>query len=160
MQTQGRSEMKRTRAIEALKSVLTHVSGVKLRTIEAESISAEQCAEIIAHVDIYGRKHTLACMMVSNDEPQHVRDSVMVFCDRTVRVADNATPVLIASRVSSDLQSLCRETRAGMMDLEGNARIEFGDVFIACQHLSRHSSHRSALRDPAAKDPAHGGAAA
>ena len=151
-------ESKRMRAIEALKSVLTRVSGVKLKNIDTQEL--ESVTDIIAQVEVYGRAHTLACMLVSNDEPQQARESILDFCGRTMNVANNATPVLIAQRLSSDLQRLGRETKAGVLDLEGNARIEVGEAFIACQHVSRPETLRKVPRIHASKGSARAGAAA
>ena len=106
MQTQGRTESKRMRAIEALKSVLTNVSGVKLRHLEVDSLIIQQDVDILAQVDVYGHSHTLACMLVPNDDPQQVRDSVVCFCDRAMKMGPDATPVLIAPKISSELQRL------------------------------------------------------
>jgi len=152
------AEAKRMRAIEALKSVLTRVSGVKLKNIDTQEL--ESVIDIIAQVEVYGRVHTLACMLVSNDEPQQARESILDFCGRTLKDANNATPVLIAQRLSSDLQKLCRETKAGVLDLEGNARIEVGEAFIACQHVSRPETLRKAPRIHVGKNSTRAGAAA
>jgi hypothetical protein len=158
MQMQEQAEAKRMRAIEALRSVLTRVSGVKLKHIDTQEL--ESVIDIIAQVEVYGRVHTLACMLVSNDEPQQARESILDFCGRTLNVENNATPVLIAQRLSTDLQQLGRETKAGVLDLEGNARIEVGEAFIACQQVSRPETLRKAPRIHAGKASAHAGAAA
>lgn len=160
MQMLEQTESKRMRAVEALKSVLTHVSGVKLKTIDVDAKQIETVTDIVAHVEVYGRAHTLACMLVSSDEPQQNRESILDFCNRALHGANNAIPVLIASRLSSDLQELGRETSAGILDLEGNARIEVGEAFIACHQLGRPGTHRKAPRVHAVKSSAHAGAAA
>jgi hypothetical protein len=167
MQMLEQRDSKRMRAVEALKSVLTHVSGVKLKTIDVDSQQIESVIEIVAQVEVYGRAHTLACMLVSSDQPQQTRESILDFCGRALSGAKNATPVLIAQRLSSDLQKLGRETNAGVLDLEGNARIEVGEAFIACQRLSRPEAQPSRLdiqrkppRTHAFKESAHAGAVA
>jgi len=160
MYSANRTTSKRVQAIEALKSVLTHVSGVKLTKINVVSPLAEDTADIIAHVEIYGRSHTFACMVVPDAEPHVVRDSVLLFCDRAVRASDRATPVLIAQRFTAELQTLSREIRAGLVDLQGNARIECGELFIACQNTNRILAHQRPVREHEAKNLAHTGAAA
>lgn len=160
MQMLEQTESKRMRAVEALRSVLTHVSGVKLKAIDVDPTHIESVIDIVAQVEVYGRSHTLACMLVSSDEPQQTRETILDFCSRALHNTENATPVLIAPRLSSDLQKLSRETKAGVLDLEGNARIEVGEAFIACQQLSRPETHRKAPRMHAVKSSAHAGAAA
>ena len=160
MQMLEQTESKRMRAVEALRSVLTHVSGVKLKTIDVDAKQIETVIDIVAQVEVYGRAHTLACMLVSSDEPHQNRETILDFCSRALNSANNATPVLIAPRLSFDLQKLGRETRAGVLDLEGNARIEVGEAFIACQQVSRPETHRKAPRVHSIKSSAHAGAAA
>lgn len=160
METQGRTEAKKMRAVEALKSVLTHVSGVKLRTVESVLPAADARLDIIAQVEVYGHSHTLACMLVPNDEPQLLRETVMGFSDRAGKVAKNATPVLIASHVSGQLQSLCREIHAGMIDLNGNACIELGEIFIRCRQMTLPGTSRKLPRTHAIDCEAHSHAAA
>jgi hypothetical protein len=135
-------ELKRMRAVEALKSVLTHASGVRLRNIDAEPSKTGSDVDIIAQIEVYGHNHTLACMLMPNDAPKQMRDSVAGFCDRAVKVAKGATPVLITPRLSTDLQKLCHETCVGVLDLHGNARLELGEVFIACQQVCHQKTSR------------------
>ena len=156
MQMQGRIESKGMRAMEALKAVLSNVSGVKL--VDFESQQDEH--EIIALIQVYGRERTLACMVVPNDEPRQLHQSLIRLCDRAMHHAINATPVLIAPRFTADLLTLCRETGVGLLDFDGNARIELEDLFIRCQHMTTRAVHKKPLREQAAKGSAHTGAAA
>jgi hypothetical protein len=155
MQTQGRTDLKKMRAVEALKSVLTHASGVKLRNIDAEPSKASSDIDIVAQIEVYGHNHTLACMLLPNDAPKPMRDSVAGFYDRAVKVAKNATPVLITQQLSSDLQKLCHDTCVGVLDLKGNARLELGEIFIACQQSACHQKvHRKVSSKLADTQPA------
>ena len=142
MQTQGRMELKRMRAVEALKSVLTHASGVKLRSIDAEPSKTCSDVDIVVRIEVYGHNHTLACMLLPNDGPEQIHDSLAGFCDRAVTISKDATPILITPRLSADLQKLCREKCVGVLDLRGNARLELGDVFIACQQVCHQKPQR------------------
>ena len=164
MHTQGRIELKRMRAIEALKSVLTHASGVKLRNIDAEPQMAGRDIDIVAQVEVYGRNHTLACKLLPNEARKQMRDSVAGFYDCAARISKDATPVLIASRLSTDLQKLCHDSSVGVMDLRGNARLELGEMFIACQQVSHHKATRRVssklAHSESAGGPAHNGAVA
>jgi hypothetical protein len=160
MQAHSRSESRKCRAIEALKSTLLRVSGVKVKEIDCIGVFQEGEIEILAQVEIYGRSHTLACMMVPNERPELVRKSVLGFCHRATDAASDTTPVLIAPRISSGLQRLCREIKAGMIDLQGNARLEIGEIFIACQQVSQAAAQRKTPAPHIAHAPAQTGAAA
>jgi hypothetical protein len=156
MQMQGRIESKRMRAMEALKAVLSNVSGVKLLDFESQ----QDEHEIIALIQVYGRKRKLACMIVPHDAPRQVHQSLTSLCERALHNAMNATPVLIAPRLSADLLTLSSETGVGLLDFEGNARIELEDTFIRCQHMAKHAEHHKPMREHVVKASAHTGAAA
>lgn len=160
MQVRSRSESQKCRAIEALKSTLLRVSGVKVKTIDCIGAFEESEIEILADVEIYGRSHTLACMLVPNERPERVRKSVLGFCRRATDAASDTTLVLIAPQISSGLQRLCREIRAGMIDLQGNARLEVGELFIACQQFTQPIEQRKTPSPRIAHVPAQTGAAA
>ncbi len=161
MQIHSRSESRKFQAIEALKSALLRASGVRIKEIEPIGVfEAGREIEILAQVEIYGRSHTLACMLVPNDRPEQVRDSVLDFCRRTTNAAGDTTPVLIALRTSAALQRLCREIKAGMIDLQGNARLEIGELFIACQQVSHPIEQRKTPRPHMTDAPVRAGAAA
>jgi hypothetical protein len=159
MQTHGRIESKKMRAAEALRSVLTHVSGIKLRELDVEPLNPEQHIDILARVEIYGRSHTLVCLLLPNDKPEQVRETIAGFCSEAVKAAGNITPVLIAPKRTTHLLSLCREACAGMLDLDGNARIEVGDTFIACHQVPRSNVHRKEPRQQVVQGSTHGAAA-
>ncbi len=147
MQIHSRTESRKFRAIEALKSALLRVSGVKVKRIEPIGVFEEgREIEILAQVEIYGRSHALACMLVPNERPEQLRDSVLAFCRRAADAAGDTTLVLIAPRISAALQRLCREMNAGMIDLQGNARLEIGELFIACQQVSFPDEQRKSPR--------------
>ena len=82
------------------------------------------------------------------------------FCHRATDAAGDTTPVLIAPRVSAALQKLCREIKAGMIDLQGNARLEIGELFIACQQVSQPMEQRKTPHPHIAHAPVHTDAAA
>ena len=114
------------RAAEALKSVLSQVSTLKLKEIRRASAGAGGGAGFVACVDVLGRSHTLACAVKTDARPGSLPEALKELHER----AGDATPVLIASYLSPEAQALCKESHAGFLDLEGNARINIGEVFI------------------------------
>jgi hypothetical protein len=127
------------RAAEALKSLLEQVSAVKLKEMKRESgvrgRTAEVATHILAHIDIYGHSHTLACEVNADTRPSKVRASIKKLQDCTAHLAGDTTPVLIAPYLSPEAQALCKESHAGFLDLEGNARLSLGEVFIGKRSL-------------------------
>jgi len=125
----------RNAAAEALDAVLHHVSQIKVKSIELDSPRADLKVDILAHLDVHGHSHTLVCKVRASGRPEHVRTALEEFQVHASEFSPNATPVLIAPHLSEEARVLCRESRARFLDLEGNARLELGDVFIGKRSL-------------------------
>jgi hypothetical protein len=126
------------RGTEALKALLNQVSAVKLKEMKHETPVRGRTAEILVHIDIYGHSHTLACEVNADTRPSKVRASLRKLQDCAANLACEATPVLIAPYLSPEAQALCKESHAGFLDLEGNARLSLGEVFIGKRSLHLH----------------------
>jgi len=125
----------RNSAADALKSVLHHVSQVKIKDIELDSPRADLKVDILAYLDVQGHSHTLVCKVRASGRPDHVRTALKELQGHASEIYPNATPVLIAPYLSEEARALCWESKAGFLDLEGNARLELGDVFIGKRSL-------------------------
>ncbi len=118
------------RAVEALTAVLGQVSVIKLKEIRHESARRGRAAELVAHVDVFGHSHLLACEVKPYASPRHLRAALRQLHEEAAQCAGGATPVLIAPYLSPEAQEMCKESKAGFIDLEGNARLSLGEVFI------------------------------
>lgn len=118
------------RAAEALRSLLEEVSAVKLKEMRREAPARGRATEILALIDIYGHSHTLACEVNADTRPSTVRASLRKLQDCAAHLAGETSLVLIAPHLSPEVQTLCKESHAGFLDLEGNARLSLGQVFI------------------------------
>ncbi len=123
------------KAAEALRAVLRQVSQIKVKDVEFDSPRPDLKVDILAHLDVQGHSHTLMCTVDATGQPDHVRMALDKFRDHSTRLADNSTMVFIAPHLPEESQTLCREGKAGFLDLEGNARLDFGDVFIGKRSL-------------------------
>lgn len=130
MKTDRAATVLEVRAAEALKALLEQVSAVKLKDMKHERLARGRAAEILVHIDIYGHSHTLACEVNPDTRPSRVRASLRKLQDCAAHLAGETTPVLIAPYLSPEAQALCKESHAGFLDLEGNARLSLGEVFI------------------------------
>jgi hypothetical protein len=128
-------QSKRSRAAEALRAILHRVSAIKLKGIDFESPDRERKIDILAHIDVHGHSHTLVCAVNESDQPSHVRMALKELRSRVAKTDGSATPVLILPHISDEAQALCAESKAGILDLEGNARIAVGEVFIGMRSL-------------------------
>ena len=118
------------RAAEALRELLEQVSAVKLKEMKSEPPARGRAAEILVQIDVYGHSHTLACELNADTRPSKVRASLKKLRDCAAHLAGEATPVFIAPYLSPEAQAICKESHAGFLDLEGNARLSVGEVFI------------------------------
>ena len=124
-------------AVEALKTLLRQLSAVTVRDISVESPGRGQRKEIVAHIDVHGRRHTLFCKVKSNGQTRNVRTVLGELHKQAARFEEEITPVFIAPQLSSEAQSLCRQRKLGFVDLEGNAHLVLNDVFFGKRCLPR-----------------------
>ncbi len=133
-------------ATQALRLLLEQVPAIRLLDIQQEVPGLAQDADIVARINVSGRRHVLICEVKSTGQPRHVRMALLQLRDYMAHYAQDATPVFIAPYLSSDAQALCREQGVGFLDLEGNARLVFGSVFIERQVASKPVADRRQLR--------------
>lgn len=118
------------RAGEALRRLLEKIPILQIEEIEAEAVSGDWEPDLIARLLVDGRQHRLICEYRSNGQPRYARSALLELRHYVMQRAPQATPVFIAPYISPAVRQLCEETGVGYLDLEGNARIAFGGVFI------------------------------
>lgn len=140
-----------TRATEALKAVLHQVSTIELKDIEVMRPKPGGETGIVVRLGVLGRTHTLACKVISSDEPQLVRQALLELQADTAQLAGDATPVFIAPNVSAETQAMCVENKTGFVDLEDNARLVLGEIFIGKRSLPRRERHPEVVQPQVAQ---------
>lgn len=133
MKTKDSKDQLETRAAEALRALLGQVSAIKLKQIRRESKGS-----VFADVDVLGHRHTLACEVKASAHPEKLRSTLRQWNSAPRQEA--TIPVLIAPYLSPEAQAICKESHAGFIDLEGNARLAMGEVFIGKRAFTPHSS--------------------
>jgi len=136
-----------SRAAEALVALLGQVSGVKLKEMRREPAGRGQAAAFLARIDVFGHSHTLACEVKSDAEPSNLRAELRDFPSGAPPLPGDAgaTPVIIAPYFSPEAQTVCKESRAGFLDLEGNARLSVGELFIGMRSLPRQPARHDSI---------------
>lgn len=135
-----------TQAEQTLSLLLKQVPTIKLLDIEHEASGPDKGVDIVAHIDVSGRHHALVCEVKSSGQPRHVRMALLQLRNYMAHYEQDATPVFIAPYLSPDAQALCREQGVGYLDLEGNARLVFDNVFIERQVARKPVADRRELR--------------
>lgn len=118
------------RASQALRDLLEKIPILQVEGIEAEAVSSDWEPDLTARLLVNGRQHLLICEYKSNGQPRYARPALLELCNYVAQRASDATPVFIAPYISPAVRQLCEEMGVGYLDLEGNARIAFGGVFI------------------------------
>jgi hypothetical protein len=131
------------RAAAALKAVLAEVSTIKVREIRHDSPETGHDRGLTAYVDVVGRHHTLACDVHTDGQPGSLRSALEELRNSAGRLPGDAMPVIIAPYLSPEAQAICKESQAGFLDLQGNARLALGEVFIVKRTLPNRGQHRA-----------------
>lgn len=146
------------RATEALRALLGQVSVIKLKEIRRQPQGP-----MLARIDVLGHSYTLACEIGSSEQGENLRSALRDLRNDASRCDGATTPVLIAPHFSAEAQALCKESSTGYLDLEGNARLALGEVFIGkrsmpCKAASSGTAHANVKPFPPTRVP-HGPAA-
>jgi hypothetical protein len=132
MKTNKQSPELIDRAAGALTALLAQVSGIKLEEMRREP--AGRGAALLARIDVFGHSHFLACAVDPAGELEPLRTLLNDYRGVFPAPAD-ATRLIIAPRLSPEAQALCKEHCAGFLDLEGNARLSVGELFICTRSI-------------------------
>jgi hypothetical protein len=125
----------RMRAFEALEALLARSSAVHVKDADLGVLGSGCEIDIVAHVDVLGDSHTLACQVTSGEGPHSVRRALERLRSGMARLPGKVTPILVAPCFSREAQALCLESNAGFLDFEGNGSVGFGEVFISTRVL-------------------------
>jgi hypothetical protein len=138
------------RATEALRALLAQVSVIKLKEIRHQPKGP-----MLACVDVLGHSYTLACEIELAGEGESLRNALRELRDDLSCCDGAATPLLIAPHFSPEAQAMCKESATGYLDLDGNARLALGEVFIGKRSMPQRVAGRRGVNEPRAFPPAH-----
>ena len=134
------------RAAGALRSLLEEVPAIRVRKLGVEPGGPDRGIDILARIDVAGRRYSIACEVKPSGQPRHVRLGVLELRHHVAQREPDALPVFIAPYLSAEARALCREENVGFLDLEGNARLAFDGVFIDRLVPTRPAAARRALK--------------
>jgi hypothetical protein len=127
------NSMKETepQAGKALEKLLREIPSLKLKKIIFRDHNPRgHEIDISVLVEISGQQNLIVCEVKQNGQPRYVREAIYQLQSYVTDLHKPATPVLIAPYLSPASRELCRENGISFLDLEGNARMVFGTVFI------------------------------
>lgn len=135
------------RAAEALRAVLGEVSSVKLMEMRFETPGHGQASEILAKIDVLGHRHTMTCEVNTEGSQRLLMTGLRNSREGSVDRDANSTFVMIAPYLSPEAQAICKESHTNFIDLQGNARITIGEIFIGKRTMVPR------MREPVMIDP-------
>lgn len=118
------------RAAGALRALVAEVPAVRLENVEAEPRAPDRGVDLLARLHVDGRPHMLVCEVKSNGQPRNVRAALLQLRNYVSHLGNDAIPMFIAPYLSPEAQALCKENNVAFLDLVGNARLAFDNVFI------------------------------
>jgi hypothetical protein len=126
-----------TRAMEALKAALHQVSTIELKKMEIKPVAGGRQTDFVVHIGVLGHNHTLKCKVSESGEARVVRKALRELQEDAENFSGNTTPVFITRCLTPEARALCIEAKTGFVDLEDNARLVLGEVFIGKRSLPR-----------------------
>lgn len=124
---------------DALRKLLREVPAIEEAVVRKRS-ARHDGADLTAQVRLPGNQYTLACRVESSGQPRQVRAAMQRLRDERAGRLDH--PVLAAPHLSLEARRLCRQEGIGFLDLEGNAHLAFGSVYIDRQLTARRAPER------------------
>jgi len=118
------------RAAGALRELVAEVPAVRLENVEVDPNASDRGVDILARLNVHDRPHMLVCEVKSNGQPRNVRAALLQLRNYVAQLGSDAVPMFIAPYLSPEAQALCKENNVAFLDLVGNARLAFDNVFI------------------------------
>jgi hypothetical protein len=133
-------------AAGALTSLLQEVPAIKIREVNIEPGGPDRGIDILAKINVAGRRYSIVCEVKSSGQPRYVRTGLLQLGNYAAHHEPGSLPVFIAPYLSAEARALCRDEKVGFLDLEGNARLVFDSVFIDRLVLTRPAAARRELK--------------
>lgn len=117
------------RAVEALNSCLNRVPFLKIEDVVREPSAEEIRPDLLVKIVLPDGEKCLVVEIKSNGQPRLARDAV----NQLLRYRDlfpNAYAVFVAPYISPKSAEICTREEIGYVDLVGNCRLSFGQVYI------------------------------
>ena len=133
-------------ARKALEGLLREVSAIHLKSIEVESPLGDRNIDVLARISVANRPRMLVCEVKSSGQPRYVRGALLQLRNYVTHFGKEAIAVFIAPYLSPEARALCKENGVGYLDLVGNARLVFDNVYIERLVSDRPTAERRELK--------------
>ena len=114
---------------EALKSCLLRVPFLEVKSLEKKATLQDSRVDIVATVQVAGKRRRLLLEVKDNGQPRVARMSAYQLA-RYRQTFPDAYGVFAAPYISRRAAEICSEEGIGCLDLAGNCRLTFDNVYI------------------------------
>ena len=118
-------------AVDKLNALLRRLSVIKLRDLGVAATAGGTEIDILGHIEVLGRSHTLACAVRSSAEPDVLRLAAEKLRSCAARLPGSVTHLIVVPYLSATLRALCMKDQINCMDMCGNAYLAIDEVFIS-----------------------------
>jgi len=129
----------------AIRQCLDRVPFLKVRNIQVEPAINGMQPDYIALVETSSGQYNLVVEAKSSGQPRVARqalDQLRTYCQSIA----NPYPVFLAPYIATTTAKLCEQEGVGYIDLAGNCRLSFAQVFIEQQGKENPNSERRELK--------------
>jgi Transcriptional regulator, AbiEi antitoxin, Type IV TA system len=135
------------RAAVLLEELLRRIPSLTVKSVAVEEpFGKDKGIDILARVRSGEQDYFLICEVKQNGQPRFARQAIDQMKAYLSRSKHEAIPIFIAPFLTTATQELCRSEGVGYLDLEGNAHIAFGSVYIERATASRPEVEKRELR--------------
>lgn len=132
--------------IHKLLSIMDKIPKIETAKMVGGAPSMDTGIDYLIQVRADKESYILACEVKNNGQPRYVRSAINSLRAYMYGTEDIMTPVLLAPYLTFDSQELCREKNISFLDMEGNALIQFGGVYIDHRMPGKPVSEKRGLR--------------
>lgn len=116
--------------IYKLLSILDKVPAIEKVKMVGDGPCMNDGIDYLIQVQAAKESYILACETRSNGQPKYVRSAIKSLRAYMFGRDEIVTPVLLTPYLSHDSRALCRENNISFLDMEGNALLKFGGIYI------------------------------
>lgn len=129
----------------AIRECLDRVPFLKIRTLEAEPVIQGRRPDFMARIETSGGSWDLVIEAKPTGQPRIARaalNQLALYRD----LVPNSYAIFLAPYISESTAKLCEDAGIGYIDLAGNCRLSFGQVFIEQRGKQNPYSEKRVLR--------------
>jgi len=130
-----------------LEQLLRRIPSLTVKSIDVEQpLSRDNGIDILARVRSGEQDYFLICEFKRNGQPRHAREAINQMKAYLSHSKQGGVPIFIAPFLTQATQAFCRSENVGYLDLEGNAYIAFGSIYIERETTNRPRAEKREFR--------------